>query len=146
MHQNTTMAARLGTGKTKLEELERDITCPFCQEHYTDPRFLPCHHYYCKKCIIRLANEQVFVKPVFHCPECRQEITLTKEGVEGVQPAFIVNQMKSTYTAMKELYEERHHPAKNVAMKELSTRLSAMHCLIHHNIHVLLPQLQQFHL
>ena len=111
-----------------LEELETDITCPVCQEHYTDPKFLPCHHYYCKKCIIKLAD-----KPVFNCPECRKE-TLLKDGVEGLQPAFFVHRMKSTYTAMKEmkeLYDEKHGPAGNV-MKESSTRPSTMSCLIHH--------------
>ena len=119
-----TMAARLGAGKKKLEELERNITCPICQEHYTDPKLLPCNHYYCRECIIRLAN-----KPVFHCPECRKEITL-KDGVERLQSAFFVHTMKSTYTAMKELYEEKHGPAGN-ATKESLPQPSTMNCLLH---------------
>ena len=118
-----------GSSETNnLDELERDITCPVCQEHYTDPKFLPCNHYYCNKCIIKLTEQ-----PVFHCPECRKEITL-EDGVEGLQPAFFVHRMKSTYTAMKEikeLYEEKHGPAGNVAMKESSTQPSTMNCLIH---------------
>ena len=122
---NLTMAAKRGAGKTSLEELERNITCPICQEHYNDPKFLPCHHYYCKKCIIRLAH-----KPVFHCPECRKEITL-KDGVERLQSAFFVHTMKSTYTSMKELYEEKHGPAGIVTKKESLPRPSTMNCLMH---------------
>ena len=120
------MAAESGAGKTSLQELERDITCPVCQEHYNDPKFLPCHHYYCNKCIIRLAH-----KPVFLCPECREEITLTKDDVEGLKPAFTVNRLKSTYAAMKEMYEEKHGPAGNVTRKESSTQQSTMSCLVH---------------
>ena len=108
-----------------LEKLGRDITCPVCQEHYTDPKFLPCHHYYCKKCIIRLAK-----KTIFKCPECREEIILTIDGVEGLKPAFFVHRMKSNYIAMKELFEEKHGPAENVTKKE-STRSSTTNCLVH---------------
>ena len=120
------MAAESGAGKTSLEELERDITCPVCQEHYNDPKFLPCYHYYCKKCIIRLAHKSVFL-----CPECQEEITLTEDGVDGLKSAFTVNQLKSTYAAMKEMYEEKHGPAGNVTRKESSTQQSTMDCLVH---------------
>ena len=32
-----------------LEELEEEITYPVCQEHFRDPKILPCLHYYCKE-------------------------------------------------------------------------------------------------
>ena len=46
-----------------LEQLEKDITCPVCQEHYTDPKVLPCLHYYCKKCILKLALRTASIAP-----------------------------------------------------------------------------------
>ena len=37
-----------------LEELDEEIICPVCQEHFRDPKILPCLHYYCKECIRQL--------------------------------------------------------------------------------------------
>ena len=78
-----------------LEELEREITCGICQEHYTDPRILPCLHYYCKQCVLRLALRTDTGKP-FSCPECRSEATLPEGGVDELKTAFFVNRLKTT--------------------------------------------------
>ena len=86
-------------GKT-VEELEREITCGICQEHYTEPKVLPCLHYYCKKCILRLALRTVTGEP-FSCPECRCEATLPEGGVDELKTAFFVNHLKTTVSMMK---------------------------------------------
>ena len=78
-----------------LEELEKEITCGICQEHYTDPKILPCLHYYCKKCVLRLALRTGTGKP-FSCPECRCDTTLPKGGVDELKTAFFVNRLKTT--------------------------------------------------
>ena len=77
-----------------LEELETEITCFICQEHYTDPKVLPCLHYYCKKCILKLALRTQHGKS-FHCPECHCEATLPEGGVGSLKIAFFVNRLKS---------------------------------------------------
>jgi late competence protein required for DNA uptake (superfamily II DNA/RNA helicase) len=41
---------------TSVEDLEREITCAICHDHYTDPKLLPCCHYYCKQCIHSLTT------------------------------------------------------------------------------------------
>ena len=78
-----------------LEELEREITCGICQEHYTEPKILPCLHYYCKQCVLRLALRTGTGKP-FSCPECRCEATLPEGGVDKLKTAFFVNRLKTT--------------------------------------------------
>ena len=83
-----------------LEELEREITCGICQEHYTDPKILPCLHYYCKKCVLRLALRTGTGKP-FCCPECRREATLPEGGVDELKTAFFVNRLKSTISTIE---------------------------------------------
>ena len=83
-----------------LEELEREITCGICQEHYTEPKALPCLHYYCKQCILRLALRTGTGKP-FSCPECRCETTLPEGGVDELKTAFFVNRLKSTVSTME---------------------------------------------
>ena len=86
-------------GKT-VEELEREITCGICQEHYTEPKVLPCLHYYCKKCVLRLALRTCTGKP-FSCPECRSEATLPEGGVDELKTAFFVNRLKTTVSTME---------------------------------------------
>ena len=86
-------------GKT-VEELEKEITCGICQEHYTEPKVLPCLHYYCKKCVLRLALRTGTGKP-FSCPECRCEATLPEGGVDELKTAFFVNRLKTTVSTME---------------------------------------------
>ena len=86
-------------GKT-VEELEREITCGICQEHYTEPKALPCLHYYCKQCILRLALSTGTGKP-FSCPECRCEATLPEGGVDELKTAFFVNRLITTVSTME---------------------------------------------
>ena len=86
-------------GKTG-EELEREITCGICQQHYTEPKALPCLHYYCKNCVLRLALRTGSGKP-FSCPECRCEATLPEGGVDELKTAFFLNRLKTTVSTMK---------------------------------------------
>ena len=86
-------------GKT-VEELEREITCGICQEHYTEPKVLPCLHYYCKQCVLRLALRSDNGKS-FSCPECRCEATLPEGGVDELKTAFFVNRLKTTVSTME---------------------------------------------
>ena len=73
-----------------LVELERDIICAICQEHYTEPKVLPCLHYYCKKCILNLALRRG-TNQRFPCPECRKETMLPEGGVEELKTAFFAS-------------------------------------------------------
>ena len=83
-----------------MEELEGEITCGICQEHYTEPKALPCLHYYCKQCILRLALRTGTGKP-FSCPECRCEATLPEGGVDELKTAFFVNRLMTTVSTME---------------------------------------------
>ena len=83
-----------------LEELEREITCGICQEHYDEPKILPCLHYYCKKCILKVALRTGTGKP-FSCPECRNEASLPDGGVDELKTAFFVNRLTTTVSTME---------------------------------------------
>ena len=88
------MAESVPVEEKSLEELESEITCPICQEHYIEPKVLPCLHYYCKKCILKLALRTQSGK-FFHCPECCCEATLPEGGVDNLKTAFFANRLKS---------------------------------------------------
>ncbi len=89
-------------GKT-LEQMEKEITCAVCQEHYTEPKVLPCLHYYCKECVLKLALRTASNKP-FSCPECRKDTILPEGGVEELKTAFFVNRYKSNYYALERVH------------------------------------------
>ena len=94
------MAESVPVEEKSLEELESEITCPICQEYYTEPKVLPCLHYYCKKCILKLALRTQSGKS-FHCPECRCEATLPEGGVDNLKTAFFANRLKSKVTTLQ---------------------------------------------
>jgi len=85
-----------------LADLEKEITCAVCHEHYTEPKFLPCLHCYCKRCVQKLAVKAGEGKPFF-CPECRQSTTLPAGKEEELKTAFPVNRLKSMYEKHKQI-------------------------------------------
>ena len=86
-----------------LEKLEQEITCSVCQEYYTEPKVLPCLHYYCKKCVLKLALRMATGEPFF-CPVCRQETTLPEGGVDELKTAFFINRLQSEVVALKQAH------------------------------------------
>ena len=86
--------------KKSVEDLEKEITCAICHEHYTEPKVLPCCHYYCKQCIHHLALRTGVEKP-FSCPECRKGTTLPEASVDNLPTAFFVNRMKEVHSKLE---------------------------------------------
>ena len=70
------------------EEIEKEITCAICFDHYQDPKILPCLHYFCADCLQRLAAR---VGQPVPCPECRREATF--DDVRDLLTPFFVNRM-----------------------------------------------------
>ena len=86
--------------KKGVEDLEKEITCAICHEHYTEPKVLYCCHYYCKQCIRHLALRTGMDKP-FPCPECRKDTTLPEANVDKLPTAFFVNRMKEVHSKLE---------------------------------------------
>ena len=93
------MAERLDVEKS-VEDLEKEITCAICHEHYTEPKVLPCCHYYCKQCVHRLTQKAGIEKP-FSCPECRKDITIPQGNLDELPTAFFVNRMKELHSKLE---------------------------------------------
>ena len=94
--------------KKKLAELDREITCAICLEHYIEPKLLPCSHYFCKECILKLALRAGSGKP-FSCPECREEVLLPKGSVDKLQTAFFINRIQGSIVTLEEAHGEVVH-------------------------------------
>ena len=82
-----------------LEELEKEVTCPICRDHFTDPRILPCCHLFCKGCILRVVLVYGLDKP-FQCPVCRCDTVLPDASMENLRKAFYINPLKAIYANM----------------------------------------------
>ena len=83
-----------------VKDLEEEITCAICHEHYTEPKVLPCCHYYCKRCLHQLTLREGVDKP-FSCPECRKDTTLPEGGLDNLPTAFFVNRMKEVHSKLE---------------------------------------------
>ena len=86
-----------------LEELEEEITCPVCQDHFREPKILPCLHYYCKECVRQLALRAGPNRP-FACPECRSGTVLPQNDPDQLRTAFFVNRMKELHAKMEKTH------------------------------------------
>ena len=87
--------------RTAEEELEEEFTCSICQEHYTEPKLLPCFHYFCEKCILWLVQAAGPAKPV-SCPECRSDVSLTDQKVNELMSVSFVTRLKTNTLAVSQ--------------------------------------------
>ena len=83
-----------------VEDLEKEITCAICHDHYTEPKVLPCCHYYCKQCIHRMTMRTGINKP-FSCPECRKDTILPQGNIDQLPTAFFLNRMKELHSKLE---------------------------------------------
>ena len=97
------MAENKDVVKKVVQDLEKEIICAICHEHYTEPKVLPCCHFYCKKCIHHLALRTGIDKP-FPCPECRKDTTLPEASVDNLPTAFFLNRMKEVHSKLELAY------------------------------------------
>ena len=64
------------------------LTCPVCYQIFKNPKYLPCHHSYCEKCL-----EKMQVQSKIICPECRREATVPAGGVKDFDNNFLINRL-----------------------------------------------------
>ena len=118
------MAERKDSG---VKDLEDEITCIICHEHYQEPKVLSCCHYYCKQCIHRLTLRTGLDKP-FSCPECRKDTTLPQGGVDNLQAAFFVNRLKQVHSKLERATGEVE--AKCEMCSEDKAEAFCRHCMM----------------
>ena len=78
----------------ELEELEKKITCPFCQKHFCDPKIHPCLHCYCKECVRQLVLQAGSNRP-FKCPECGRGTILPQDDPDQLPTAFFMKELRT---------------------------------------------------
>ena len=72
----------------EVKKVTVNLTCPICYQLFNNPKYLPCHHSYCERCL-----EKMQVQNKIICPECRNEATVPAGGVKDLPNNFFINRM-----------------------------------------------------
>ena len=64
------------------------LICPVCRQLFNNPKYLSCHHSYCKECL-----EKMQVQSKFICTECRNETTVPAEGVKDLPSNYFMDHL-----------------------------------------------------
>ena len=124
--------------KEVLTRLDAQLTCAICLDRYTDPRTLPCHHSFCKDCIIGLYGGDRHV--AVNCPTCRQPTQLGDRGASALPAAFHIIQFLEIDQLLRTASEPHQEcPAHNKPRDiycETCEELICFKCSIHtHHSH-----------
>ncbi len=86
-----------------VADLEQEVTCGICHDHYQEPKLFPCCHYYCKQCILTLSSRYRPNQP-FPCPDCREPTLLPDNDPDKLPTAFFINRMKELHSRMEKAH------------------------------------------
>ena len=85
------MAQSSVTTKDALKKLDAQLECSLCLDAFKQPKLLPCFHVFCKSpCLEKLVAKD---GSSLTCPTCRQVVTLSEKGVDGLQSDFHINHL-----------------------------------------------------
>ena len=82
-------------------KLDKELTCPVCLDHYTNPKILPCHHSFCEHCLEGVPLDKKNETYYLSCPTWRHCTELPKGGVKAFPVAFTLNNLKEMYSLTK---------------------------------------------
>lgn len=83
-----------------------DIHCPICQNKYSDPIIISCHHSFCKECLERWMCAKCLdyafgrYRGTFPCPLCKAETKVPRNGINGFHKSFHVEQLKEMHAKL----------------------------------------------
>ena len=64
------------------------LTCSVCFNLYEKPKYLSCHHSFCKTCLEMMQRQSVII-----CPMCRKETTISAGGVKELDDNFFIGSL-----------------------------------------------------
>lgn len=78
------------------ENYEHVLMCLICRslfdDHEHQPKFLPCHHTFCKECLRQYVQQ---MGDDIECPSCRRVATIPAAGVSALQTNFYAKYIQS---------------------------------------------------
>lgn len=76
----------------KLVKMENIHMCSICFEEFSDPKIIPCFHTFCRECLSKHVD-RTLKNGTFHCPICRAATETPKNGADGFQSNFYINEV-----------------------------------------------------
>ena len=122
-----------------LHKLEEQLTCPICLEQYTNPKFLPCFHSFCSKCLENVPLELQQGSYNLPCPTCRSPCQLPQQGVQALPSSFTINNLTEVYNLMKKVSGNRHASCDKCSSSDANryckqcAKFLCQPCLLMHN-------------
>ena len=101
------------TASEALKNLEQQLTCPVCLDHYTQPRTLPCLHSFCHNCLAHFPMQVQGGKHFITCPVCRQTTQQPDKGVSGFQSAFLINNLLELHQVLEKVSGSQQNNCEN---------------------------------
>ena len=71
-----------------IKVASNNLSCPVCYQLFKNPKYLPCHHSYCERCL-----EKIQVQSKIICPECRKETIVPPGGVKYLDNSVLINRL-----------------------------------------------------
>ena len=81
-----------------MERIKEQLTCSVCLVVYEEPKELPCHHIYCKKCVMGLLKRSG--SQSVECPLCRSVAQIPGNNLDNVPTAFYIDHLKEAYATL----------------------------------------------
>lgn len=88
------------------------LCCKICEEEYKQPKYLPCLHTFCQKCINEYVQNHTDTEGYFPCPVCTTE-TLKSEDKDDRLPDNVLVQRLLTPQTEKNIKEKLCYFCKN---------------------------------
>ena len=127
------------TASEAIVNLEQQLTCPVCLDHYTQPRTLPCLHSFCHNCLAHFPVQIQGGKHFITCPVCRQTIQQPDKGVSGFQSAFLINNLLFLYQVLEKVCGSKQNNCENCHKEQATgyckqcSRFFCQICIDKHN-------------
>ena len=91
------------------------LECPICLQEFKDPLIIPCHHSFCRACLVQWVALYPLKRNKFMCPVCKTENEAPSKGVGGFPSSFIVEQMKDLLPRHRAWYPPcENHPGEDL--------------------------------
>lgn len=74
------------TLKVPVDPLLKDLECPVCFEHLTQPMLTKCGHTFCKDCLEECINRR------HECPHCKSPLELS-EAIRNYQVETLLSKL-----------------------------------------------------
>nr|XP_002731878.1 PREDICTED: E3 ubiquitin-protein ligase TRIM71-like [Saccoglossus kowalevskii] len=97
------MAGAPVSAESILNEVREDfLSCSICFEFFKKPRFLPCLHTFCEKCLVDYKAQS---EGVLRCATCRLQCDTP---IQGLKSNFFIASLIDSVQKLKQL--KSHHP------------------------------------